>query len=292
PTGELQGIVAQQGVAQELHFGRRVAGDEQHANPLAGHADRNRVGVVVRAQLRADVGDRGAVIDVAERLGRDAEIAPLERRVFAEQLLLAADFAPRAVFLLLFERDAGRGVFQAARFDQHGDVYGIANEDHRAGFDVGQPGVARAFERAYGQRDDRHAVLAGLRGDVARIGAGIRAAVGDQQDAGQRLPAVRGQGAGQGVADAGLRAAGAQAVETLFGGQRLELTIETIERDFSPRLEFAERFAHDPLGMFQAAALAEQAQVRLIVRFAQAQSLGRFAGRRIVGVGIAERHAL
>ena len=64
--------------------------------------------------------------------------------------------------------------------------------------------------------DDRHALFAGLLGHLARVFAGVRLTVADQQHAGDRLAAMFRQGTGQRVADRRLGPLG-------LGGRQLRL---------------------------------------------------------------------
>ncbi len=73
PGGELDVLVAHQGIAEELHLRRRLAGDQQDADLLADDLHRGRRDVVVLRQLGAGVLDPGTELVLADHLGRDPE---------------------------------------------------------------------------------------------------------------------------------------------------------------------------------------------------------------------------
>ena len=113
-----------------------------------------------------------------------------------------------AAFGLFFEEDGGGLVGEAAGFDEDVGLVGIADEDDGADVDFGELGIARAFGSSHAEGDDGDAFGGGGVGGFFQGVAGVGLAIGDEQDSGQRLAAIGGEGLGDGGSDAGGGAVG------------------------------------------------------------------------------------
>ena len=200
PAGELDVLVAHERIAEELHLGRGRAGDQQDADLLADDLHGGRGHIVILRQLGAGVLDASAVLILADHPGREPERRPLESAVFSQHDALTAQAFPGPVVDPLFEHDRRLGVAQAACLDHDGQHHRVAHEDHRADLDLGEPDVARALVGPGGDREDRDILAGGGLDGAERIFAGVGAAVRRQDHAGDRLAAMSGQHAVQGVA--------------------------------------------------------------------------------------------
>ncbi len=200
PGGELDVLVAHQGVLEELDFGRRLAGDHQQADLLADDLDRGGRRVVLQGQLGAGVLDPPSELVLADDFGGHAEGRPLEDAVLAEDDPLAAHRLPFLVVDLLFKNHGRLGILQASGLDDDGDVHRVADEGDGAGLDLGQADVPRPFVGPGGDGVDRDALANRRLGGAEGVFAGVRPPIRRQDQAGDRLPPVRRQDALQGVA--------------------------------------------------------------------------------------------
>ncbi|MFO1091788.1 MAG: hypothetical protein U0992_00545 [Planctomycetaceae bacterium] len=124
PGGHFDAAVAIEGVAEELHFGERRAGDKQHAETLADEADFGAAGVVVVRELAAGVDEADAELQLGRarlvELVRDL----LQRAVHAEDERLADEFDPVAAVATLFDEQRGGDRPACARLQVDGGRLG------------------------------------------------------------------------------------------------------------------------------------------------------------------------
>ena len=124
PGGELDVLVAHQGVVEELHLGARPAGDQEDADLLPDDLHRGVRDVVLQRQLRAGVLDAGAELVLADDLGDDPERRPLEDAVLAERDPLVADRLPVALVDASLQDDRRLGVAEPAASTTTASVIG------------------------------------------------------------------------------------------------------------------------------------------------------------------------
>ena len=128
------------------------------------------------------------------------ERRPLEDAVFSQHDPLAADRLPVTFVDALLEHDRRLGVAQAAGLDHDGQRHRVADEDHRADLDLGQPDVPRALVGPGGDGEDRDVLPDGRLDGAKGIFAGVGPAVGRHDHAGDRLAAMGRQHAVERVA--------------------------------------------------------------------------------------------
>ena len=168
--------------------------DKQHANLGVNHAQVLHTGVVVLHRLVGASLDEGFQLEVAGLVRGEAQGDDL-LAVGAE-----GDFALVHLGVAELEDDLGLLTGEALRADAHVGEHFVLHEADLGREEIGDDDVARAGD-ADAPDVERHAVLLELRGNFARRGAGVLAAVGDEHDAGERLAALQLDGLAQRVAD-------------------------------------------------------------------------------------------
>ena len=190
PCGGGDTGIAQQCVADEFHLREGVAGDEEHFDFLTDDPDFFGGHIVIGREFGADIGECGANLQPCGAIFFEVKRDGLDLTIFFQRDRLARKFLPGSAIFSPFHDERRRCFGQPARFEDDAQLARVADEHRLARLDLAHFGIARPLDGAGGQGDDGDAFGTGVFGGFDRRFTRVGLAVGDEQNARERLPAI------------------------------------------------------------------------------------------------------